>query len=225
MVKSRSLKFKVYTSLRNDIITGKISGGTRITENEVAASLDVSRTPVREALQKLAQERFLVAIPKAGYMVEDLSDDAIQDLFTTRQEIDQIAVKKAIDFITVEELKQLDDNLEKTSALIKSGKGQDITDLDSEFHNIIYAATRSKSLYRICKNLNDITAKYRHGLNLSSTLWNEMLSLHINIYQALISKDKNTAEKAVLAHGEKTKKHLLNVMKKIRSDSFDEDIF
>lgn len=118
-MKKDSLKIKVYKSLRLDIVSGKLAGGTRITETAIAQEINVSRTPVREALQKLAQEKFLRAIPKAGYIVEDLSDNEIQDLFTTRMEIEQIAIQKAMQYITVEELKLLDDNLELTKTCVK----------------------------------------------------------------------------------------------------------
>jgi DNA-binding GntR family transcriptional regulator len=215
-----SLKIKVYKSLRLDIVSGKLPGGSRVTEIAVAESLGVSRTPVREALQKLAQERFLVSIPKAGYLVEDLSDNEIQDLFTTRMEIEQIAIQKAMDNITVDELKELDDNLEQTKAAIKTGEDFKITELDIAFHTIIYKAARSQSLFRICKNLSDLTIKYRHGLNLVPNLWSELLQQHIKIYQALISKDIDKTTQTLEQHADYEKSKLLDVMKKVRSDQF-----
>jgi DNA-binding GntR family transcriptional regulator len=219
-MRNESLRTKVYTLLRQDIVSGKIPGGTRVTEIAIADSLKVSRTPVREALQKLSQERLLISIPKAGYMVEDLSDDDIQDLFATRMEIEQIAVKKAVQYITVDELKALDDNLEQTKAAIKSGQELELTQLDVAFHSIIYTAARSRSLFRVCKNLGDLTLKYRHGLNMSLSLRNQMLHSHIQIYQAMILKDSQAAGLAVDDHGKKARSLLVNVMKKIRSDSF-----
>ncbi len=224
-MKKASLKIKVYKSLRLDIVSGKIPGGTRITETAVAESLNVSRTPVREALQKLTQERLLTSIPQAGYIVEDLSDNEIQDLFTTRMEIEQVAIQKAIENITVEELKSLDDNLEQIKAAIKSGEDFKITQLDLEFHNIIYKAARSKSLFRVCKNLSDLTIKYRHGLNLAPNLWTELLQQHIRIYQALISKDKQKATIAIESYAQQTTSHLIDIMKKVRSDTFSQDDF
>lgn len=224
-MKKESLKSKVYTSLRQDIVRGKIPGGTRVTEVAVAEELNVSRTPVREALQKLAQERLLISIPKAGYMVEDLSDDDLQDLFTTRMEIDQIAVKKAILYITVDEIKALDDNLEKTKIAIKSEDDMILTELDAGFHTIIYTAARSRSLFRICKILSDMTLKYRHGLNMTPALRNPMLQHHLEIYQSILTKNEKQALNAVAAHGEKAKSHLKMVMKKIRSDSFELEEF
>ncbi len=224
-MKTTSLKTKVYKSLRLDIVSGKLPGGTRITETAMAEALNVSRTPVREALQKLSQERLLISIPQAGYMVENLSDNEIQDLFITRMEIEQIAIQKAIKHITVEELKDLDDNLELTKASIKSGKDFKITELDIKFHSIIYKAARSKSLFRVCKNLSDLTIKYRHGLNLIPNLWNELLQQHIRIYQALISKDREKAAQAIVLHAQHAKSHLMDVMKKVRSDTFNQEDF
>ncbi len=224
-MKAESLRTKVYRSLRLDIVSGKIRGGTRITENEIASSLNVSRTPVREALQKLSQEKLLTAIPKAGYMVEDLSDNEIQDLFTTRLEIEQIAFQKAIDHISVEELKSLDDNLEQTKAAIKAKEDFKITELDIAFHLIIYKASRSKSLFNVCKNLSDQTIKYRHALNLVQSLWNELLQEHIKIYQTLITKDKEKTIQAVTQHALHAKEHLMEVLKKVRSDAFSREDF
>ncbi|MBU1341821.1 MAG: GntR family transcriptional regulator [Proteobacteria bacterium] len=224
-MKKEFLKFKVYKSLRLDIVSGKLPGGTRLTEIAVADTLNVSRTPVREALQKLSQEQLLISIPKAGYLVEDLSDNDIQDLFTTRMEIEQIAIQKAIQFITVEELKNLDDNLERTKAFIRSKENFKITECDVEFHSILYKATRSKSLYRVCKSLSDVTVKYRHGLNLLPSLWNELLQQHIMIYQAIISKDVDKTCQAIALHARQAKSHLLDVMKKVRSDAFSLEEF
>ncbi|OGR33284.1 MAG: hypothetical protein A3J80_08780 [Desulfobacula sp. RIFOXYB2_FULL_45_6] len=224
-MKAESLRTKVYKSLRIDIVTGKIRGGTRVTENEIANSLNVSRTPVREALQKLSQEKLLTAIPKAGYMVEDLSDNDIQDLFTTRMEIELIAFQRAIENITVEELKKLDDNLEKTKAAIRAKEHFKITELDIGFHLIIYKASRSKSLFTVCKNLSDQTIKYRHSLNLVQHLWNELLQEHIKIYQTLITKDKEKTIRTVSQHALHAKDHLMEVLKKVRSDAFSREDF
>jgi len=223
-MKNESLKTKVYKSLRLDIVSGKLTGGTRITETAVAEQLNVSRTPVREALQKLAQEKFLTAIPKAGYIVEDLSDNEIQDLFTTRMEIEQIAIQKAIEHITVDELKLLDDNLEQTKACIKAREDFRITELDIAFHTIIYKAARSKSLFGVCKNLSDLTIRYRHGLNLVPNLWAELLQQHIKIYQALISKNSDQTMEALTRHARLEQESLMDLMRKVRSDAFvDED--
>ena len=218
-----SLKDKVYGSLRLDILTRKIPGGTRITESAIASDLQVSRTPVREALLKLCQDKLITAIPRAGYIVEDLSDSDIQDLFSTRMEIEKIAVRLAVQYISVDELKMLDDNLEGTRAAIKSEDTEKMADLDMAFHEMVHKAARSKTLFRICRNLSEVSMKYRHGLYLVKELWNDALQHHIAIYQALIARDPDQAMAAVEVHARQAGIHLSDTMKRVRSDTFSMD--
>jgi len=220
-----SLKEKAYQILRNDILSGKIPGGTHITESIIAKRLDVSRTPVREALQRLTQERLVVSLPRAGYIIEDMSDEDIQDLFSARFEIEEFVIKRAVQYITADELALMAENIEKTKASIKSAELQRMTDLDLEFHSMIYKASRSKTFYRICKHLGDLTMKYRHGLNLVKDLWEEAVENHTSIYQALLMADQDKAVRAIARHGEQAKYQLLDIMKKVRSDSFLNDEF
>lgn len=219
-MEKRPLKDKVYRTLRYDILTGKIAGGSHITETGIANHLNVSRTPVKEALQRLTQEKLITSLPRAGYIIETMSDEDIQDLFTARFEIEALAVKKAARLVTIDELKMLNDNIDKARACIKTGELQKLTDLDLEFHAILYKASRSKTFYRICRNLGDLTMKYRHGLNLVRDLWKEAIENHTSIYQALLAKDEEKAVQAITVHGEQAKAQLLDIMKKVRSDSF-----
>jgi DNA-binding GntR family transcriptional regulator len=222
-MENQALKDKVYQTLRYDILTGKIPGGTHITESTVAKRLDVSRTPVREALQRLTQEKLVTSLPRAGYIIENMSDEDIQDLFTARFEIEALTIRKAVRFITDDELKMLADNIDETTKSIASGELQRVTELDLEFHSIVYKASRSRTFYRICRNLGDLTMKYRHGLNLVKGLWKEAIENHTTIYQALLSRDQEKAVRAISVHGEQAKAQLLDIMKKLRSDSFFQD--
>lgn len=224
-MKKISLKEQVYRSLRNDILFGAIPGGTRLIETEEATRLSVSRTPVREALQRLAQESFVRAIPRAGYLVEDLPDDEIQDLFSTRMDVEGAAVRRAVRTISVEELKELDDNLEKARIAAKSKDFDQMAELDRSFHIILYKAARSRHLYRICRNMSDLTSRYRYGLHQQTDLANDSLNQHLQIYQAVIAKDGNAAANALVTHGESACRHLADLMKRQRSQAFDRDEF
>lgn len=218
-----TLKETVYKTLRNEILSGTIPGGTHITESTIAKRLKVSRTPVREALQRLTQEKLVLSLPRAGYIIEDLSDDDIQDLFSARFEIEALVIQKAVQYITADELKMMADNIEKTKISIASAELKRMTELDLEFHSIIYKASRSKTLFRICRHLGDLTMKYRHGLNLVSELWKEAIENHTSIYQALLASDEEKAIHAIARHGDQAKYQLLEIMKKVRSESFLKD--
>jgi len=220
---NRPLKDIAYQTLRRDILSGKIPGGSHITESSISKRLDVSRTPVREALQRLTQERLITALPRAGYIVEDMSNEDIQDIFSARFEIEAIVIRKAVQHITQEELKMLADNIRRARRYIQTGEHKKVTLLDLEFHAIIYRASRSKTYYRICKNLGDLTMKYRHGLNLERDLWDEAIKNHESILRTLASRDEERAIRAVIAHGEQAKTRLVDIMKKVRTESFLKD--
>lgn len=219
-MKTIPLKEKVYKSLRYDILTGKIPDGTRITESSIASRLNVSRTPVREALQRLTQEKLITSLSRAGYIIEDMSNDDIQDLFSARFDIETLVTRKAAQYITDAELLMMKENIEKATACIAVNDLRKMTGLDIEFHSIIYRASRSKTLFRICRNLSDHTMKYRHGLNLRSDIWNEAISNHRGIYEALLARDQDKAARAIALHADQVKSQLVDILKKLRSDSF-----
>jgi len=218
-----SLTERVYRDFRHKIITGAIPGGTRLVETTLAAKMKVSRTPVREALHKLALEGLLYSIPRAGYIVEEMSDHDIQDLFKTRTAIEQIVAKWAIEKITPQELKLLEENLQKTDELIKSGETKMMMTLDNEFHQIIYKAARSKTLYKISQTLSDHTYKFRLACIHVPDIARRAKEGHLEIYKAIRSKDSQKTQRAVEVHLDVVRKDILGHLEKLRQDSLVTD--
>jgi DNA-binding GntR family transcriptional regulator len=181
---------------------------------------EVSRTPVREALHKLALEGFLYSIPRAGYIVEETSETDIKDLFTTRTAIEKIAVKWAITKITPEELQRLEMNLQKTEEVLQSGATESMMDLDAEFHQIIYRAARSKTLYKISQTLSDHTLRFRLACIHIPELAERAKQGHVKIFEAIQSGDSTAAEKMVEEHLDTVTIDILNQLEKMRQDTF-----
>jgi len=215
-----SLTEKVYQDLRLRIITGRIPGGTRLVESSIASKMHVSRTPVREALHKLTLEGLLYSIPRAGYIVEEMSDADIQDLFDTRTAIEQVAARWAVRKITPQELKQLETNLKHMDKEVRGGDTRKISDLDVEFHNIIYRASRSRNLYRICKNLSDYTLKYRMALIHLPEAAEQTRADHETIHKALASGDEKKIDYAVRDHLGHARKNIIELLERVRQESF-----
>ncbi len=215
-----SLTERIHKELRMDILTGKIPSGTRLVESTLAEELGVSRTPVREALRRLVQEDLLYAIPRAGYVVQELSEHDILDLFETRTSIELVAGRAAVKNISDEELTLLEENLRKTKEAIDAGTTESMIDLDIEFHNIIYRATRSKHLYRICLTLSDHTLKFRkaaiHVPEIAKRAWEG----HLVIYKALQSRDPIRVEETITSHLKVVKKDVLGYLAKLREEAF-----
>jgi DNA-binding GntR family transcriptional regulator len=220
---SNSLTDQVYYHIRNALITGKIEGGTRLVESSLAADLGVGRTPVRETLHRLALEGLIYSIPRAGYIVEEMSDHDIQDLFTIRMIIEQIAAKLAVEKITEDELHRLWQNIKKSDELIDTNVTDKMTDLDIEFHGIIYKATRSKALYRICQTLSDHTLKYRIALIHIPEMAKKTRDGHYQIYKALHSGNSAEVDEAIRDHLTLAKEDIRDLLERRRQEFFLEE--
>ncbi len=214
------LREKVYETIHGEIITGLIPGGNRLVESALAERLGVSRTPVREALQKLASEGFLQPIPRAGYIVEEMADHDIQDLFAARSEIEKAAARWAIGKIRPEELELLEANIKRTDEILSTGETGRMIGLDTEFHHVIYRATRSKTLYQISQSLSDRTLKFRIACIHLPEVARRAREGHFRILQAFRSGDPPVVEKAIDSHLKETREDIIKFLKKIREESF-----
>ncbi len=215
-----TLTEQVYSDLRSAIITGEITGGTRLVEASLALEMKVSRTPVREALHRLAVEGFLYSIPRSGYIVVEMSDYDIEDLFVTRLAIEQLAARLAVEKITPVELEQMGLNLKMTEEKIKDGHTEALTQLDVEFHGLIYKATRSKMLFHICKSLSDHSLKYRIALIHIPEFAQKTRDGHHEIFRAFLAKDKDKLEKAIDGHLKLAKEDILKMLEQTRHEMF-----
>jgi DNA-binding GntR family transcriptional regulator len=217
---TNSLTERVYRKLRNAIITGEIKGGTRLVESALAERMKVSRTPVREALNALSLEGLLYSIPRAGYIVEEMSDYDVKDLFTTRLAIEQIATCQAMGRISSEELKLLLQNIHQTDTVIKAGLTHKVSDLDIEFHGIIYKATRSRALLQICQTLSDHTLKYRIALIHLPEMSQKTRDGHLSIYEAMLSGEPSSVNEAVQSHLQLAQEDIMALLERRRQEAF-----
>jgi DNA-binding GntR family transcriptional regulator len=213
-----SVREKVYNDLRMAILTGKISPETRLVESTLAKEMGVSRTPIREALHKLDLEGLVYSIPRVGYIVNDMKEYDIEDLFTTRTAIEQLATRWAIEKITPEELERLENNLKKADQILKKGLTQKMIDLDTEFHEIICKASRSKRLYQISQMLREHMMRFRIACLHIPEIAKRSRDGHFEILKAIKSKDPQKTDDSILQHMLITKKDILNHMRMVREN-------
>jgi len=109
----RPLPLRVYETLRDQIVSGARAPDTRLVQEQLAEGLGVSRTPVREALGRLALEGLVAWIPGTGYLVSALSDESVQDVYEVRGSLEPLAVRLAAGRHTHAQLARLRDLLEQ----------------------------------------------------------------------------------------------------------------
>lgn len=160
VLRTRSRAEFVYDTLRDAISDGRIAAGERVREEEIARNLGVSRTPVREALQRLQQRGLLVVGGGRGLVVAHLSQQQIIELYAMRQILEGSAARFAATHATPAEvalLYQLQEELKfaQNDALLHSN-------LNRQFHHAIYEAAHNRYLIQTLDSLLDSFALLRN---------------------------------------------------------------
>jgi DNA-binding GntR family transcriptional regulator len=194
----------VYESLRNAIWEGRFARGERIREEDIAKSLGVSRTPVREALQRLQQRGLLVVRPGRGFAVAQLSNKQIFDLYAMREILEGSAARFAAQHATESEiaiLYQLQKQLSK--------EGHDLlalVTLNRRFHQHIYEAAHNQYLLEMLEVLNDSMALLQNLTVLMPSRHDQSDIEHLRIVRAIERGDQDGAEKAARHHIQQARK-------------------
>lgn len=154
----KTASLRVYETLRDDIAGGQYSVGERLTEGALADALKVSRTPVREALRRLASEGFVTLSPHAGALVKGWSAQDARDVFETRAIIESEAAARAARNATardVEELDALARRMEQAAgAPLRDVAGY--SEMNRDFHARILRLSGNQRLEEIALNLMDL---------------------------------------------------------------------
>ena len=132
---------KAYQQIRERIITLRLRPGEQIDEGTMEQLLSIGRTPIREALQRLAGERLIDSVPGRGFFVRSISIDDVKSLFEALTTMERIAVHLAAQRIGKDHLKRLTAASDRHKAAMASQDFFKVTLLNSEFHRAIYAAT------------------------------------------------------------------------------------
>lgn len=140
---------KAYDLIRSAILSGDFSPGRRLKEEELTTLCEVSRTPVREALRRLAVEGLVVVTPNAGAQVSAISPEELAEIYALRAMIESHAAERAASRVTDRDLGRLRElvaQMEYALSLDARGFSREFTLANSEFHRIILEAAMSPRL-------------------------------------------------------------------------------
>ena len=197
---SMPLRDAVFMSLRKAILTGKIKPGERLTEVKLGMLLGTSRTPIREAIRLLEQENLVTIIPGSGARVSRMTVSDLQDVMEVRSALEQLSAGLACERITEGEKKEL---YEAYNAFVRSTQSEDsimIADADVRFHNLILKAAKNQKLGKILEGLADNIYRYRYEFIREDGHYEDLIREHKELYEAVISGDREVAEKAARGH-------------------------
>jgi DNA-binding GntR family transcriptional regulator len=193
---------RIFLRLEEDIVARSRLPGTRLVEETIAAELGVSRTPVREAIGMLHRAGWVVLQPHAGAYVRVPSLDEVRDVFDVRQALEREAAQYAAGRADEDDLRALDDIVERGLR----GKGlsdrRAMVDLNSEFHRRIALAAHNAILLRFLEEL-DKQIRWYFAAVVDSRLdasWTE----HRQIVEAIAAGDVDEAGRRSAEHSRRT---------------------
>lgn len=206
---SHSLTDQVFESLQNDILDGVLYPGDALIENHISEELGVSRTPVREAINRLELAGLVKNVPNKGALVVGIQDKDIQDIYTIRMYIEGLASKWAAGNISDEQLKQLRNIVELQEFYLERSDYAQIWQLDTRFHSIVFDSCNSAILSSTLSNFHHFIQKARELSIKKPGRAKPSVHEHRLILEALEKHDADLAEKLTFEHIRNAKNNLL----------------
>lgn len=197
--KNISLADQVYERLENDILTGKYTRGEIFTEMKLCAELGVSRTPVREALFRLAHEHLIRETGK-GIEILGVTKEDLADIMEIRLRIEGLAAARCAENINEEGIERLNEAIELQEFYLTKSNSDKIRAMDSEFHAIIFEYSGSDVLFDTLEPLHSKVRRYRKAAVESSKRAEQSVAEHKKILSAIKSHDKAKAEEYMIEH-------------------------
>ena len=206
--KTTSLADQVFEKLENDIIQGVYPRGEILTELKLVDQLGVSRTPIRDALRRLEQERLIEDTGK-GSRVVGITEEDLEDIMNIRQRIEGLAAYYAAKNMTPEGLAELTHIVDLQDFYYDKGDAEQLRQVDEQFHDLICYLSKRTVLMDTLIPLHRKTRRYRR---ISMEDWSRTVNTrkeHKAIFDAMASGDADLAESLMAKHIENAKKHML----------------
>jgi len=191
---------RVYQALLDSIISGQIESGTQLRPDAIARQLEVSTTPVREAMHRLESDGLAVKLPYQGWFVREFTNQQIRDLFEFRASLECLAVRLACERITAEELDWLRNHQSTGETALAAGDMEAYRIYNRDLHAAILKAATNSYLSSVMGQLR---------------LQNEMLMVktirivgrplraieeHARLIELVVKRDARAAEQLMEAH-------------------------
>jgi DNA-binding GntR family transcriptional regulator len=195
---------EVVDRLRDLIIEGEIEPGERLHEMNLSETLNVSRTPLREALKLLASEGLVDLLPGRGARVSVLSAGGAQDLFEVVSGLERLAAELAAVRMTSRDLARLKAMHDRMSEHFAAGEKREYFALNHAIHVAIVAAAKNDTLTGTHATLMSRARRGSYAALASEARWKESMTEHEELMEALERRDAKLAGDILFTHDRHT---------------------
>lgn len=199
-------------ALREAILKGRFQPGERLLQTRLAEMLGISRTPIREALQWLEREGLVRRAGRQGMVVAQLLAKDIEDMYDVREVLDGLAARLAAQRASPSQLAALRRSIDKMAGYAEKGEPQKWLQTNQSFHDTLARAARNERLMRT------LSAVHTSLHLLFPFVWSQRdrpalaYREHLQIYEALVAREPEEAERLARAHAQAVKRVVLDAL-------------
>jgi DNA-binding GntR family transcriptional regulator len=210
-IPKKSLRDEAYDELRRGIVSGGLRPGQQLSELQLAAQFQISRSPIREALGRLELEGFAIRRPNGRVYVAPLDIAELEQLYAVRATVEGLATRLAAPRLTTDDLDEMTADLQEMEALAERGDIDGSLTRGAEFHDVILGACANEPLVEIIAGLRLRISRYR---TMIATTRNQQIRIaeHRDILDALYARDAKGAEAAMIRHIEESADIILKAL-------------
>jgi DNA-binding GntR family transcriptional regulator len=208
-----SLRERVFIHIKDLILEGEFKTGDRLVERELAERLNISRTPIREALFRLESQGFVKTVPRKGVIVADISEKEIIEVFTILSSLEVLAAKLAVQKLDDETKSKFVEYSKKVEDCLKNQKDTDFTPLHGELNHLLYSSAKSAKLYEMLSGLSDYIRAFAKTGYKNPGRAVQSMEEHLRIMEAIINQEIEMAEYLTKIHIENSRKAYIEAVK------------
>lgn len=203
---------RIYAAIKEQIMDGRFAPGSRITEQNIAAQFNTSRTPVREAMRQLVADGFALFKPNSGTVVRQWTPEEVRQVFDMRVLIESEIAGHAARNVTDEEIAELvslQDQIESRGVDTSAENTLRIGPINREFHRVIAQASHHERLVSMLANTIAIPIVQRTFMRYCAERLARSFSHHRELIEALAARDSAWATSVMSSHIHSAKQTLL----------------
>lgn len=214
----KPLRELVYQELKQRILTGEISAHTRLMEIDLAEKMNVSRTPIREAIRKLADEGLVIIEPRHGAYVSEISIKELEDVFEVRENLGGLAAELAAIRATDDDKNALKKLLRLNEIAMENNDKNALVEYDEKLHNSIVKCSGNSTLMHMVSYVQELSMRFRYIYFEDYTKFESQRKEHREIVEAIIAGDAKRAKAATSAHIASLKQFIFELGKEFENN-------
>lgn len=206
---AQSISDKVFATLKSRILSAEYAPGQPLTELGLAEELQVSRTPIREALRRLEHQHLVQILPRKGAIVTGISEEDINEAYLIRQALEGISARRAAELLSDSALSHLEESLTSAAERLSAGDRAGASNATDELHRMVLSVGGTPRLLRMVANLKELTERLHELALLLPDHLERSMAQHRQIFDALKARNGAEAERRMRDHIASTQSDVL----------------